>query len=75
MTYNDTVRQTSVGAGNGARHAVSMKPHVGSPIHLLQMGHRFASMLGGASDLGLPLEWPGVCHKMPGSQPEKFWSN
>ena len=32
-------------------------------MHLLQVGHRFASVLGGASDLGLLLEWPGVCHK------------
>ena len=62
-TYKDTVRQTSVGAGNGARHAASRKLHVGSPMHLLQVGHRFASVLSGASDLGLLLEWPAVCHK------------
>ena len=28
-------------------------------MHLLQVGHRFASVLGGASDLGLLLESPG----------------
>lgn len=31
MTYEDIVRQTSVGAGRGARLAASMKPHIGSP--------------------------------------------
>lgn len=38
--------------------AASMKPHLGGLMDLLQAGHRFASMLGGASDLGL-LVGPG----------------
>lgn len=59
MIYQDTVRQTSVGAGNGSGHTASMKPHLGSLMGLLQVGRRFAFMLGGASDLGLLLESPG----------------